>query len=243
MSDFLAALQFLTIFPWPRRIERAPDEIGRGAAFFPLIGLILGALLVFADWLVRPYLSPALTAVALAAMLAVLSRGLHLDGLADTFDGLGAGGSRERMLAVMDDPRAGVFGVVAVVFVVLFKVYAIAALASDRWRVLLIAPMLARWSMTLFGYRATAAKQGLGAHMIMHMTGARLLFATAASLIPAVALVGLRGLAAMALVALLTLSSKLYFHRRLGGVTGDIFGAVGELSEAIVLIAFAAGER
>ena len=243
MSDFLAALQFLTIFPWPRRADRAPDEIGRGAVFFPLIGFILGALLVLADWLVRPYLSPALTAVTLATLLAVLSRGLHLDGLADTFDGLGAGGPRERMLAVMDDPRAGVFGVVAVVFVLLFKIHAIAALASDRWRALLIAPTLARWAMALFGYRATAAKEGLGAHMIMHMTGARLFFGTATTLILAIAVVGLRGLAAMALVAGLALSSKLYFHRRLGGVTGDIFGAVAEVSETIVLIAFAAGER
>jgi adenosylcobinamide-GDP ribazoletransferase len=79
--------------------------------------------------------------------------------------------------------------------------------------------------------------------MIMHMTGARLFFGTATTLIVAIAVVGLRGLAAMALVAGLALSSKLYFHRRLGGVTGDIFGAVAEVSETIVLIAFAAGER
>jgi adenosylcobinamide-GDP ribazoletransferase len=243
MSDFLAALQFLTIFPWPRRAERAPDEIGRGAAFFPIIGFLLGAVLVCADWLLWSHLPPVLVAAALAALLALLTRGLHLDGLADTFDGLGAGGPRERMLAVMDDPRAGVFGVVAVVFVVLFKVHAIAALFSDRWRALLIAPMLARWAMAFFGYRATAAKEGLGAHMIANMTGARLLFATATTLIVAVAVLGLRGLAAMALVALLTLSSKLYFHRRLGGVTGDIFGAVAEISETIVWIAFAAGEQ
>jgi adenosylcobinamide-GDP ribazoletransferase len=107
----------------------------------------------------------------------------------------------------------------------------------------LIAPTLARWAMTLFGYRATAAKEGLGAHMIANMTGARLLFATATTLIGAIALGGLGGLATMALVAVLTLFSKLYFHRRLGGVTGDTFGAVAEISEAVVLIAFAAGEQ
>jgi adenosylcobinamide-GDP ribazoletransferase len=191
----------------------------------------------------QPHLQPVLVAAVLVALLALLTGGLHLDGLADTFDGLGAGGPRERMLAVMDDPRAGVFGVVAVVFVVLFKVHAIAALSSDRWRALLIAPTLARWAMTLFGYRATAAKEGLGAHMIANMTGARLLFATATTLIGAIALGGLGGLATMALVAVLTLFSKLYFHRRLGGVTGDTFGAVAEISEAVVLIAFAAGEQ
>jgi adenosylcobinamide-GDP ribazoletransferase len=239
MSDFLAALQFLTIFPWPRRAERAPEEIGRGAAFFPVVGFILGVLLVFADWIIRPHLPPVLVAVVLTALLALLTRGLHLDGLADTFDGLGAGGTRERMLAVMDDPRTGAFGVTAVVFVILCKVYAIASLDGTRRAALLLAPSLARWAMAALAYRSTAAKEGLGAHMILHMTGSRLLFATVTAVIIAVASAGLRGVAAMVLVGLLALAFKYYFQRRLGGVTGDVFGAVAELGEAIVLVAFA----
>ncbi|HEY1371133.1 MAG TPA: adenosylcobinamide-GDP ribazoletransferase [Candidatus Binatia bacterium] len=239
MSDFLAAVQFLTIFPWPRRAERKPDEIGRGAAFFPLVGFLLGALLVAVDRLFRPYLPPMLLAVTLVALLAVLTRGLHLDGLADTFDGLGAGGTRERMLAVMDDPRTGAFGVTAIVFVVLCKVHAIASLDASRPAALLLAPSLARWATAALAYGSKPAKEGLGAHMILHMTGARLLFATATAVIVAIALAGLRGVVAMTLVALLALAFKYYFERRLGGVTGDIFGAVAELGEALVLVAFA----
>jgi adenosylcobinamide-GDP ribazoletransferase len=239
MSDFLAALQFLTIFPWPRRAERKPDEIGRGAAFFPVVGFLLGALLVFADWMVRPHLPPVLAAIILTALLALLTRALHLDGLADTFDGLGAGGTRERMLAAMDDPRAGAFGVTAIVFVILCKVHAIASLDASRRTALLLAPTLARWAMAALAYRSKPAKEGLGAHMILHMTGARLLFATATAIVIAVASAGLRGLVTMALVALSALALKYYFKRRLGGVTGDIFGALAELGEAIVLVAFA----
>ncbi len=239
MSDFHAAVQFLTIFPWPRRAERKPEEIGRGAAFFPLVGFLLGALLVFVDWIIRPQLPPVLGAIILTALLALLTRGLHIDGLADTFDGLGAGGTRERVLAVMDDPRTGAFGVTAVVFVVLCKVHALASLDTTRRAAILLAPTLARWAMTAFAYRSQPAKEGLGAHMILHMTGARLLFATATAVFIAVAFAGLRGIGVMALVALLALAGKYYFQHRLGGVTGDIFGAVAELSEAIVLIAFA----
>ncbi len=243
MRNFLAALQFLTIFPWPRRTERAPEEIGRGAAFFPLVGLMLGALLVAVDALLRPYLPPLLTGVALVALLALLTRGLHLDGLADTFDGLGAGGARERVLAAMDDPHTGAFGVVALVLVISCKVHALATLGPDHWRALLIAPVIARWALPLLGYRATAAKEGFGALMIVHMTGARLLIATTITVMLVVGFAGARGLATMTFVGFLTIASKTYFHRRLGGVSGDVFGAVGELSETVALVAFAVGDR
>lgn len=243
MSAFIAALQFLTPFPWPRRAERSAGEIARGAVFFPLIGLILGGFLALADGLLKSHFPPMLIAVTLVALLALLSRGFHLDGLADTFDGLGAGGTREHVLAVMDDSRTGVFGVLAVVFVILFKVYAIGALGPARPAVLLFAPMLGRWATVLLAYRSSAAKEGLGAYMIMHMSPVRLLVATLTTFIVAAGFTDLSGLAVMGLVAMLTLALKYYCHRRLGGVTGDIFGAVEELSEtsAFVLFALALG--
>jgi adenosylcobinamide-GDP ribazoletransferase len=233
----------LTLFPWPRRAERSAHEIAAGAAFFPAIGFILGAVVVFVDWLLRLYVPPVLLGVVVVALLALLSRGFHLDGLADTFDGLGAGGPRERVLAVMDDPRAGVFGVLAVVFVILIKIAALAALDADRWRALLVAPAVARWAMVLFAYRSTAAKEGLGARLLARMGGAQLLFATTFTLIAAASFAGIRGVALMALVALMTLAAKGYFHKRLGGLSGDLFGAVAELSEAAALAVFAVGQR
>jgi adenosylcobinamide-GDP ribazoletransferase len=240
MKAFLASLQFLTIFPWPRRAARSGEEIARGAAFFPVVGFLLGMVLLFADFSLRRFLPPTLLAAALVALLAVLSRGLHLDGLADTFDGLGAGGARQSMLTVMDDPRTGVFGVLAVVFVILFKIYAIEAVAERR-PALLIAPVLGRWAVVLLAYRSTAAKEGLGALLVANMSPPQFFFATVTTLILTAAFSGMRGLAIMAVVALFTLAAKIYFHRRLGGVTGDTFGAVEELSEAAVLVAFAVG--
>jgi adenosylcobinamide-GDP ribazoletransferase len=243
VKSFFAALQFLTLSPWPRRAERSADEIGAGAAFFPVIGFMLGAILIDADALLRPHLPPALLAVVLVALLALLSRGFHLDGLADTFDGLGAGGPRERVLAVMDDPHAGVFGVLAVIFVILIKVAALDALDADRWRALLLAPMIARWAMVLFAYRSTAAKEGLAALLLARMSGGPLFFATVFAFAMAAFFSGTRAVAIMALVALATLVAKKYLHQRLGGVTGDLFGAVAELGEAAALAAFAVGQR
>ena len=243
MKSFFAALQFLTIFPWPRRSDRSAGEIAAGAAYFPLIGLILGAVLAGADALLELYVPATLSSVALVAALAWLTRGFHLDGLADTFDGLGAGGERERVLKIMDDSHIGVFGVLAVVLVLLFKIRAVELMDADRWRALLIAPVLGRWAMVLLGYRATAAREGLGATLLARMQGRDVFLATAITLVLAAGLLKMTGLALVIAIAVFTLACKSWFHRRLGGVTGDIFGAVGELSETSVLVFLALAHR
>jgi adenosylcobinamide-GDP ribazoletransferase len=243
VKSFLAALQFLTIFPWPRRGDRSAGEIAEGAACFPLVGLILGAVLAGANALLEPFVPAALLSVALVALLAWLTRGFHLDGLADTFDGLGAGGERERVLRIMDDTHTGVFGLLAIVLVILFKVRAIELMDAERWRALLIAPVLGRWAMVLLGYRSKAAKAGLGSILIAHMRGKHLIVATLTTLVLAVVFLEITGIAIMIGIAVFTIACKTYFHRRLGGVTGDIFGAVGELSETSAMVILALAQR
>ena len=90
MNPFFAALQFLTLCPWPKRVERCADEIGRSVTFFPIVGFFLGSVLVLANFLLERFANAILVSVGLVALLALLTRGLHLDGLGDTFDGLGA---------------------------------------------------------------------------------------------------------------------------------------------------------
>jgi adenosylcobinamide-GDP ribazoletransferase len=243
VRSFVAALQFLTLFPWPKRMERSADEVGQGAIFFPVIGLLLGCILVLVNWLLRPFASAGLSSVVLVTVLALLTRGLHLDGLADTFDGLGAGGDRERVLRVMDDSHTGVFGLIAVVLVIFFKVHAIESMGDDRWRGLLSAPVVSRWAMVLLAHRSKPAKDGLGSMWIGHMEPTHFLLATVAALVLVAGLQQVVGLIMMTWVALFTMGWKRYFHRRLGGVTGDTFGAVGEMSEASVLVLLALGSK
>jgi adenosylcobinamide-GDP ribazoletransferase len=243
MSCFVAALQFLTLFPWPRRAERAASEIASGAIFFPVIGALLGVVLSAADLAFFPIAGPSLSSVVLVALLAMLTRGLHLDGLADTFDGFGAGGDRERILRVMDDSRIGAFGVIVIVLVLFFKVHAIANIETARWRTLLAAPVLSRWAMLVLGYRSQAAKAGLGSALVASLSTSHFLIATAATLLLTAAILHITGTVIMAAIYLFALASRSFFHRRLGGVTGDTFGAVGELSEASVLVFLAMMSR
>jgi adenosylcobinamide-GDP ribazoletransferase len=235
VSSFIAALQFLTLFPWPKRVERSAAELGRSAIFFPVVGLCLGATLATADWLLAPFASATLSSVVIVALLALLTGGLHLDGLGDTFDGMGAGGDRERMLRIMDDSHTGAFGLIAIVLVLLLKIHALQSIEPDRWRVLLAAPLLARWAMVLLSHRSHAAKPGLGSTLIEQMSAKHLFFATSITLLSVAALLQAVGIVMMVWVALFTMASKGYFQRRLGGVTGDTFGAIGELSETSVL--------
>ena len=239
MKAFFVALQFLTLCPWPMGSERSDDVLGRSAIFFPVIGLILGLILVLVNFVLEPFASSGLLSVLLVAILAVLTGGLHLDGVGDTFDGLGAGGDRERRLSIMDDSRTGTFGLIAIVLVLLFKIHALQSMDVDRWRALLVAPVLGRWAMVLLGYRSKAAKPGLGANLVDHLETTHFLFATVLTLLLVAALWRANGIVMMAWVAVFTTASKIYFHRRLGGVTGDTFGAVGELSETSVMVLLA----
>ena len=224
-------------------MERRADEIGPAAIFFPVVGFFLGSILVLANFLLEPFASAILISVVVVTLLALLTRGLHLDGLGDTFDGLGAGGDRERMLRIMDDSHTGAFGILAIVLVLFFKIHAIESLDSERWRALLVAPVLGRWAMVLLGHRSQAAKQGLGSTLIDHLSAKHLFLATLITVLLVAAILHAAGIAMMAWVAVFTIVSKAYFHRRLGGVTGDTFGAVGELSETSVLFFLALGMR
>ena len=243
MRAFLAALQFLTIFPWAAGTPRSAGDLGAAAIFFPVVGFLLGAILLLADIALKPFAPAILSSVILVAVLAWLTRALHLDGLADTFDGLGAGGDRERMLSAMDDSRTGAFGVVAVVLLLFLKIHALEAIEAERWRALLAAPALGRWAMVLHGYRSVATKTGLGSTFIEHLKTKHLIFATFIALVLSVAVLRGAGIVMMFVLAAFSIASKKYFHRRLGGVTGDTFGAVGEISETLVLVCVAMGLR
>jgi adenosylcobinamide-GDP ribazoletransferase len=243
VSSFFAALQFLTIFPWPRTRDYSADELGGAAIFFPVIGFLLGLVLVLANASLEPVASAGLSSVTLVALLAFLTRGLHLDGLGDSFDGLGAGGDREQMLRVMDDSHTGAFGLIAIVLLLFFKIHAIESVETERWRTLLAAPVLGRWAMVLFGHHCQAAKPGLGSSLVDHLKTKHMVFASFITLIVVAAILREVGVALMIWIAAFSLASKAFFHRRLGGVTGDTFGAVGELSEASVLVILALGPR
>ena len=118
---FLAALQFLTSIPLPRKRETTPEELGRSATYFPLVGLIIGLILAGLSWLLHLILPPTLVNALIVAALVIVTGALHLDGFADTCDGIAGHKEVEDRWRVMRDSRAGAFGIVGIVLLLLGK--------------------------------------------------------------------------------------------------------------------------
>ena len=132
-GELLLALQFLTILRIKTTLPFDERSFGRSARFFPLVGAILGVVVWGGDRVLQEVCPSSLRNLLVVAALALLSRGLHFDGLADSADGLFGGHDRERRLAIMKDSRIGTFGTLALLSVVLFKVRALDLLSgSDR---------------------------------------------------------------------------------------------------------------
>jgi adenosylcobinamide-GDP ribazoletransferase len=240
VAQLAAAMRFLTIVPLPGRAV----AVGESALFFPLVGLVLGAALVVVDRATAPLVPLPIRDVLLVGVLAVLTGGLHLDGLADSTDGLFVG-DRGRALGIMREGAIGAFGAAALVIVLALKLRSLDALpAAARTSALLYAPMLARWSMVVLAFGSRPARpDGLGHAMVSSLTFREFGVATVAALWVMLANNGARGLVAILVVAVTTIGCRIFAHARLGGVTGDLLGAIGEVNEALVLAIFALAAR
>lgn len=238
MRLYFIALQFLTIIPLPftRRVEER--DLGRSMAFFPLVGLTLGALLAGADFILTPWLPRPVSDLLLVSILSAVTGCLHLDGLADVCDGLAARGDRDRFLEVMKDSRIGAVGVVGLILGLLIKYQALLYIPLHyKWEVLLIFPMVARFSQVQMAVGSSRAKTDGLASIFIDGAGVRQ-FISAAIITLAVAFIlfGVRGLYAIIPLYLFTWGLKVFFHRKLGGISGDIIGCASELSEILCLL-------
>lgn len=209
-------------------------------AFFPLVGLILGVCLLLVNFLLSPYLSISLLNIILLALLVFLTGGIHLDGLMDVADGLGGGNNKDKVLAIMRDSRVGSFGVLSAVFLVLIKLEALNSIEPEsKWAALILMPVVARWGQVFLSYISPfARKDGLGRCAIEGLNNPTLIFALISALIISWFTAGLTGLSIMAIVSLFTFVWSRVFIMRLGGITGDIIGALSELLEVLVLLIF-----
>jgi len=238
---FFLALRFLSIIPIPGKAEATERQLGRATAWYPVVGILLGALLYGCAYLFTRLWSPLSTAFLCLAVWTLFTRGLHLDGLADTFDGLGAGAHRDKRLAIMKDSRIGVFGVVALCLVLLAKFAILTELVGVfRIREIILVPALGRWSMLLaiFSF-PSAVPSGLGYRVKQHCRWSQLIFGTAVTAACAWFFLGPLGLAVLAAVAVVSAAMGLLFVGKIGGCTGDSYGALCEISEVVALAVLA----
>jgi adenosylcobinamide-GDP ribazoletransferase len=236
---FLTALQFLTVSPPFIRRAFTPRELGQATGYFPLVGVIIGAILLEANVLLA-YIFPAHVRSALVLALWVLvSAALHLDGFLDTCDGLLGGMTPEDRLRILRDERVGAFALAGGILLLLVKFTSLEALPA-RTMAIFLAPVLGRWGMTLaivvFPY---ARENGLGRDMKDQATWVQAWMATAIAVLVAWLAGGWLGLIALVLAGLVTWGVAKFTLRRIPGLTGDIYGAINELVEAAILLAFA----
>ena len=244
LQDFIGGLQFLTTIRLTRNMIWSPIVCGRSVRYFPLVGAVIGVLLVGIDILISSYLPPAIKAAVLLITATVLTGGLHSDGLMDTADGLLAGGSRQRMLDIMKDSRVGSFGIITYVSVILLKWSLLFELLGDeRLAALIVMPVLGRFAMTLgitlFPY---ARPDGIGKAFAQY-AGRPALFMAALWTVLITAGCGLTAWAALAATTVFALLLACYASDRLGGLTGDVYGAITELTETLVLLTYVVAAR
>ncbi|MBI1962853.1 MAG: adenosylcobinamide-GDP ribazoletransferase [Candidatus Rokubacteria bacterium] len=241
MTGLALAARYLTIVPVPGRAPAGLDALGRAAAWFPVVGLGIGAVLVAADRIAGVLFPGLLAALLTVTAWKLLTGGLHLDGLADCLDGL-VGRDPEHRLAIMGDSRIGAFGAMGLILFLLLEIAAVAELAPGaRWRALLAVPAVARATPALLARLFPPARAaGHGAAFRAGVGAGAAPVALAVGLAAAATALGALGLAVVAVATLAALALARFLTARLGGITGDVFGAAIETAELAGLLTVSA---
>ncbi|WP_035277165.1 adenosylcobinamide-GDP ribazoletransferase [Desulforegula conservatrix] len=240
-KGFFSALSFLTIIPVPGKMSGSSDDLGESIVFFPVVGLFIGLATAISDSFLFCFFPPLVRSVLCMFFMVSISKGLHLDGLADTADGFLSSRPRDRILEIMRDSRIGTMGAAALVSIMLLKTSALFSLNGDlRTRALVMAPIAGRCSMSIIMTFFRYARKDGGLASVFYEK-ATIKTGIVSALFFAIAGLSINGLsgffissAAIAFIYLWGLCSK----RMIGGFTGDTLGAGCELTEAFALVCF-----
>lgn len=243
---FLTAVQFLLISPAFIRWPFTPQEMGGAVSFYPLVGALLGGILVGLDVLLSFILPAQVRSALILAAWIMLTGALHLDGFLDACDGLLGGFTPERRLEIMRDERVGAYALAGGMLLILTKFSALSNLGYARPVALFLAPVLGRWGMAValaaFPY---ARAQGLGRDVKNNVTLRHAWLATSYTILMVLLVTWLAqswaALLAFAVAGLVIWGGARFTLRRIPGLTGDIYGALNELVEMTTLLVFVLG--
>jgi len=242
LKALVLMLQFLTRIPINIKIDMNKETLGKGTFFFPFIGMMIGGIAAAVYYGLSFFNNDIASLGAVFTIIAVTG-GLHLDGLSDTADGFFSSRKRERILEIMKDSRVGVFGVVIIIFDILFK-YVI--IKEMNVRIAIIAIVLScgigRVSASmLFTFGKSARKDGLG-DMFSGNNSKKYFFATLAIFLAiGICISNIVFIIAVFSSMMFSLFFMKYSYKIIGGLTGDVYGATCELSEIISLFVFLGG--
>jgi len=241
LRTFLFAWQFLTAIPLSRSTHDAkPEELAASMSWYPLVGCLLGTLLVMADLLLAHVFSTQVMSVLLMLLLIGITRGLHQDGLADMVDGLAGGRTAQARLAIMRDGRVGAIGATGLFLALGLRYAGLNALpVGEHLALLLGMPVVGRWAMVVGAFHVTYARSegGLAQPFLAHLSWQHLCVATVTAGLVLTLLLGTwPALCCLLIGAALVRLSTAWFHRMFGGVTGDLLGATNEVAEILFIV-------
>ncbi|MBI3524985.1 MAG: adenosylcobinamide-GDP ribazoletransferase [Betaproteobacteria bacterium] len=239
LEYFFAALRFFTRLPAPAWVGHSQDQLDHAARYFPLVGILVGAIGAAVTWLTA-WMLPLSLAVVLGMAATILATGaFHEDGFADACDGFGGGWEKAQVLAIMKDSRIGSYGAIGIALLLLAKWNALAELGDEYLAAEFAVAMIAAHAVSRLA--ATALIRTLdyvredetakAKPLARRMDTGELLFAAICGLAPCAFLPWQEVLAALVLVVLFTWLAARYFVRRIGGYTGDCLGATQQATE------------
>jgi adenosylcobinamide-GDP ribazoletransferase len=247
LDAFKLALSFLTIAPVKIKEDVDSGTFGKSIAYFPVVGLLIGFVLA-ALWYLFVFkmgLGKSAASIIIVIALAALTRMLHLDGLADMFDGLLGGKDSEHSLAIMKDSRVGSFGVVSVSCALLAKYAFLSALDGQLSALVIILFPVAGRFMASYAIitQPYARDSGLATLFSEGRKATELIIPTTFTMILGFALLGVSGIAAIIVTGLLAAIILKWTKSKIGGITGDIIGGLIEISEIMLLFVAIVGGR
>jgi adenosylcobinamide-GDP ribazoletransferase len=231
-QDVAAAFQFLTRLPlsW---LSCRPDSLSHAVKFFPLVGLALGGAVAGIYFLLSPHLPVMIVALLIVLFSTLATGAMHEDGLADVADAFGGGSNKQKILEIMKDSRIGSYGALAIVLSIAGRVLLLANLPSGSFvQYAIAAEVISRWTVVPLGMALPAARKeaGLGARFARQISGLSLTVGTLLMFAIVGYLLRMSMWTPVVAASIVTLLSGLYYKRRIGGITGDCFGATIQLS-------------
>ena len=240
MKSLILAIQFLTRIPINTIIETEEDSFADSVLWFPAVGILIGAFNALVYWLASNVLEGILPIVCAVLANVCITGALHVDGLADTCDGIYSARKKVKMLEIMKDSRIGTNGTIAVVFDILIRVAILLSVSSGNviW-LIFAAPIASRALIPLLMKLSIYAREegGMGGLFLGKQSWNRTLIAFAAGMFMVWLSLSFAGLAAFAVAMLAILLYRSYIYSKIQGMTGDTIGAGNEIAEMVFLLA------
>lgn len=236
VKGFIILLQFMTRIPVPVKVEYDEEKLGKAIKFFPLVGLIIGFFLFTVNFFAGKVTDNRQIIAVIIIMAEILVTGLiHIDGLADTADGLFSYADKERILEIMKDSRIGTNGTVALILYFLVKAVFLTAVKPEY---ILLYPIISRMATSInAGLGEYARKKGMSNGIIEKNGKMDAVISILITAVLSFVILGLKGLIVLSLAILFILFFMENVKRKIGGITGDTMGASLEFTAVLVLFA------